>query len=81
MRLLTWTRRKLAEAVQEVTEALKKYPGEPNFESLLTATKAEIERQRSEREAVARQKAVQQAEADRGSRQAEAGESSICRSA
>ncbi len=53
---------KLHDAVQVLTEALRKFPGEPNLESLLSITKAAIERQQFEREEAARRKAVQRAE-------------------
>ncbi len=53
---------KLYDAVQVLTEALRKFPGEPNLESLLAITKAAIERQQFEREEAARKKAAQRAE-------------------
>ncbi len=53
---------KLSEAVQVLNSALRKYPGEPNLESLLALTKAEIERHKEELEETARLKAIQIAE-------------------
>ena len=55
---------KLLDAVQVLTDALRKYPGEPNLESLLAITKSAIERQQMEREEAARKKAIQRAEAE-----------------
>jgi tetratricopeptide (TPR) repeat protein len=55
---------KLLDAVQVLTEALRRYPGEPNLESLLAITKAAIERQQIEREEAARKRAMQRAEAE-----------------
>ena len=57
-------RTELIDAVQMLTDALRKYPGEPNLESLLAITKAAIERQQIEREEAARKKAMQRAEAE-----------------
>ncbi len=59
---------KLSEAVQVLTIALRKYPGEPNLESLLALTKAEIERHKAELEETARLKAIQIAEMEARSR-------------
>jgi serine/threonine protein kinase len=53
---------KLSEAVQMLNVALRKYPGEPNLESLLALTKGEIERHKAELEETARLKAIQIAE-------------------
>ncbi len=53
---------KLSEAVQILNAALRKYPGEPNLESLLALTKGEIERHKAELEETARLKAIQIAE-------------------
>jgi serine/threonine-protein kinase len=53
---------KLTDAVQILNAALRKYPGEPNLESLLSLTKAEIERHKAELEETARLKAIQIAE-------------------
>ena len=53
---------KLLDAVQLLNEALRKYPSEPNLESLLAITRAAIDRQRMEREEAARKKAIQRAE-------------------
>ena len=53
---------KLLDAVQVLTDALRRYPAEPNLESLLAITKAAIDRQQIEREEAARKKAMQRAE-------------------
>jgi len=53
---------RLAEAIATLSLALKKYPGEPNLESLLALTRAEAERLRQEREEAARREELQQAE-------------------
>jgi serine/threonine-protein kinase len=53
---------RLAEAISTLSLALKKYPGEPNLESLLALTRAEAERLRQEREEAARREELQQAE-------------------
>ncbi len=55
---------KLLDAVQVLTESLRKYSGEPNLESLLAITKAAIERQQMEREEATRKRAIQRAEAE-----------------
>ncbi len=55
---------RLEEAVQALTEALNRYPGEPNLESQLANTRAEIERQEFEREQAELQQALQRAEAE-----------------
>ena len=52
----------LTEAIATLSLALKKYPGEPNLESLLALTRAEAERVRQEREEAARREELQQAE-------------------
>jgi tetratricopeptide (TPR) repeat protein len=57
-------RGKLEEAIQVLTAALQKCPGEPNLESLLANTRAELERQKFEREEAERRQAIQQAEAE-----------------
>ncbi len=53
-----------AEAIRVLTGALEKYPGEPNLESLLALTKAEMERHERLREESLRQEAMQRAEAE-----------------
>ena len=53
---------RIAEAIATLSLALKKYPGEPNLESLLALTSAEAERLRQEREEAARREELQQAE-------------------
>jgi len=53
---------RLAEAIANLSLALKKYPGEPNLESLLAITRADAERLRQEREEAARREELQQAE-------------------
>jgi tetratricopeptide (TPR) repeat protein len=53
---------RLAEAIATLALALKKYPGEPNLESLLALTRADAERLRQEREEAARREELQQAE-------------------
>jgi tetratricopeptide (TPR) repeat protein len=59
---------KLSEAVQILNAALRRYPGEPNLESLLALTKGEIERHKAELEETARLKAIQIAEMEARSR-------------
>ena len=54
---------KLADAVKVLTDALRKYPGEPNLESLLAATRATIDRQKAELEEAARKRAEAEARA------------------
>jgi serine/threonine-protein kinase len=53
---------RLAEAIETLALALKKYPGEPNLESLLALTRSEAERLRQEREEAARREELQHAE-------------------
>ncbi len=53
---------RLAEAIETLALALKKYPGEPNLESLLALTRGEAERVRQEREEAARREELQHAE-------------------
>ena len=53
-----------AEAIGVLTGALEKYPGEPNLESLMALTKAEMERHERLREESLRQEAMQRAEAE-----------------
>jgi len=53
---------RFAEAIATLSLALKKYPGEPNLESLLALTRADAERLRQEREEAARREELQQAE-------------------
>ncbi|MGC2297300.1 MAG: protein kinase, partial [Acidobacteriaceae bacterium] len=53
---------RLADAIACLSLALKKYPGEPNLESLLALTRADEERLREEREEAARREELQQAE-------------------
>ncbi len=55
---------RLAEAIETLSLALKKYPGEPNLESLLALTRAEVDRVRQEREEAARREEMQRAEDD-----------------
>jgi len=53
---------RFAEAIEALSEALGKYPGEPNLESLLALTRNEAERLRQEREEAARREKLQRAE-------------------
>ena len=53
---------RLAEAIETLALALKKYPGEPNLESLLALTRGEAERVHQEREEAARREELQHAE-------------------
>lgn len=60
---------RLTEAIENLSLALKKYPGEPNLESLLAHTRSEAERLRQEREEAARREEMQRAEEEARSRQ------------
>lgn len=53
---------RLSEAIATLSLALKKYPGEPNLESLLARTRVERDRMRLEREQAARHEEMQHAE-------------------
>ena len=62
---------RLAEAIATLALALKKYPGEPNLESLLALTRAQADRLRLEREEAERREEMQRAEEEARVQQAQ----------